>query len=317
LLLQLVPSPRLIYIWADKGQAAIVAQIAITGLSLNLLSQTHWVAKACFVLSLTFALMAVYYSTTQQRILGRLLKAQGVRLWIRGGNRQSRSDRIVPSFDDFARSWPFSGLPNRPVEIAAQPRLTALVQNSLNSWLMTTRLLSGIYGFFYRINLESDFVSSDPDDYTPEGTNTEEIKSDIIYHCFTPSAASVLTISAPQMMLTGSLGMLLIGLAIYFGFVWARNLDANAGVHDSRNVFITYAVGLAAASVVYNLSLFFQDDDKRSERQIVEEYLDDYLSRHPDAVTRWRLDGPQLQNGIPLADIGREGRERDTEAQHP
>jgi hypothetical protein len=72
------PSSKLLYIRNDKKQAAIVAQIAITGLSLNFLSQTHWVARTCFVLSLTFALMAVYYSTTQQRTLGRLLKAKGV-----------------------------------------------------------------------------------------------------------------------------------------------------------------------------------------------------------------------------------------------
>jgi hypothetical protein len=67
---------------------------------LNALSQTHWVARACFVLSLTFALMAVYYATTQQRTLGRLLKAKDVRLWIRGGNRQSEAARLVPSIND-------------------------------------------------------------------------------------------------------------------------------------------------------------------------------------------------------------------------
>jgi hypothetical protein len=118
------------------------------------------------------------------------------------------------------------------------------------------------------------------------------------------------------MMLTASLGMLLTGLAIYFGFLWTRNLDTNAGFHDSRNVFITYAAGLAIAVVVYNLSLFFQDDDQRSERQIVEAYLDDYLSNHPNAVTRWGLDHPQLENGIQLADREREGREHGNEAQN-
>lgn len=74
---------------------------------------------------------------------------------------------------------------------------------------------------------------------------------------------------------------------------------------------------MAIAVVVYNLSLFFQDDDQRSERQIVEAYLDNYLSNHPDAVNRWGLEIPQVGNGIPLADIGREGREHDTEVQSP
>ncbi len=67
------------------------------GLSLNSLNQTHWVARARFVLSVTFALMAVYYATTQPRTLGQLLNAKDVRLWIRGGNRQSENGRIVPS----------------------------------------------------------------------------------------------------------------------------------------------------------------------------------------------------------------------------
>lgn len=109
--------------------------------------------------------------------------------------------------------------------------------------------------------------------------------------------------------------MLLIGLAIYFGFLWTRNLDTNAGFRDSRNVFITYAAGLAITVVVYNLSLFFQDDDQRSERQIVEAYLDNYLSNHPDAISRWGLDRPPLGDGIELADMGREEREHGNQAQ--
>ncbi|TGO42753.1 hypothetical protein BHYA_0005g00180 [Botrytis hyacinthi] len=64
--------------------SAIVAQIAITGLSLDSLNKTHWMAKSCFVMSLTFSLASVYYSLTQQRILGRLIRAKDVRHWIRG-----------------------------------------------------------------------------------------------------------------------------------------------------------------------------------------------------------------------------------------
>ncbi|PMD26210.1 hypothetical protein NA56DRAFT_698375 [Hyaloscypha hepaticicola] len=293
--------------------AAIVAQIAITGLSLNFLSQTHWVARVCFVLSLTFALMAVYYSTTQQRTLGRLLKAKGVRLWIRGVNRRSPTGRIIPTLDDLVKKLPFPEIHDRLTQGSAQFHVTALIQNS---WF-TSSLLHGFSAFIYATTFDFDFLSSDPDDYTPNLSNIEDIKSDIIYHCFTPSVASVLTISAPQMMLTASLGMLLIGLAIYFGFLWTRNLDTNAGFHDIRNVFITYTAGLAIAVVVYNLSLFFQDDDQRSERQIVEAYLDNYLSNHPDTVNRWGLEIPQVGNGIPLADMGREGREHDAEVQSP
>ncbi len=63
-----------------------------------------------------------------------------------------------------------------------------------------------------------DFVPSDPDDYTPD-SSVRDIRSNIIYHCFTPSAACVITIAAPQMLLSSSLAMLLIALGIYFGFM--------------------------------------------------------------------------------------------------
>jgi len=71
---------------------------------------------------------------------------------------------------------------------------------------------------------------------------------------FLPSAASVLTISAPNMLLSASLNAFLIGLGVYLGFVWTRNLDALAGPHDSRDVFITYVISLAVCYGVYSLS---------------------------------------------------------------
>ncbi|CZS93649.1 uncharacterized protein RAG0_03831 [Rhynchosporium agropyri] len=58
--------------------AAIVAQIAITCLSLDNLSHTHWIVKAFFVFSITSSLIAVYYASTQQRVMGRLLQAKQV-----------------------------------------------------------------------------------------------------------------------------------------------------------------------------------------------------------------------------------------------
>jgi hypothetical protein len=111
--------------------------------------------------------------------------------------------------------------------------------------------------------------------------------------------------------------MLLIALAIYFGFTWTRELDTNAGRNDSRNVFITYIVGLTIAGLVYGVSKLYQNDNKRSELQIVEGYVDEYLAKHPEARERWRLDIPQSEDGIELADMGREEREHDTEAQNP
>ena len=109
--------------------------------------------------------------------------------------------------------------------------------------------------------------------------------------------------------------MLLIALAIYFGFVWTRNLDTNSGFHDSRNVFITYIVGLAVAVGVYSVSQLYQEDEKRYERQIVEGYLDEYLTKHPEARNRGGLNNPYAGNDIPPAEVARQGRQQDAEGQ--
>jgi hypothetical protein len=228
----------------------------MTELFLNFLSQTHWVARAFFVLSLTFALMATYYATTQQRTLGRLLKAKEVRFWIRGGNRQSEAARAVPSFDEIIRKLRRS----RGVEageVHARPRTSPIQVTSLTEF--SSRVVCDV---------RFDFRLSEPDEYVRDRSNMDRFKKDLIRCCFTPSAASVIIISAPQMLLSASLLMLLIALGIYLGFR-TRSLGQTAGINDSRNIFIIYVVGLAISGFVYNISQLFQDVENRSERQIV------------------------------------------------
>jgi hypothetical protein len=246
--------------------------------------------------------MAVYYATTQQRTLGRLLKAKDVRIWIRGGNRHAQMNRIIPSFDDILKRLPPSNTP--------RDFLQNFLQAHLLAWAPNSRLLPILLQLLIPKLEVPDLSSSDPNDYAPNLSEftRRDIKSDVIYHCFIPSVASVITISAPQMMLTSSLTMLLIALAIYFGFVWTRNLDLAAGHNDSRNVFITYLVGLVVAWLVYTISQLFQNDDKRSERQIAEEYLDEYLANNREALARWGIDIQHVENSIPLTEMARDGR---------
>jgi hypothetical protein len=115
----------------------------------------------------------------------------------------------------------------------------------------------------------------------------DRFEKDIIRCCFTPSVAFVITISAPQMLLSGCLLMLLTALGIYLGFLWTRSLNTNAGNNDSRSVFITYVVGLAVSGFVYSISQRFQDGEKRPERQIVERYFRGYVDAHPGVVRSW------------------------------
>ncbi|ERF75575.1 hypothetical protein EPUS_04555 [Endocarpon pusillum Z07020] len=89
------------------------------------------------------------------------------------------------------------------------------------------------------------------------------------------------------MLLTTSLVALIIALGIYLGFTWTRGLDTDAGLHDSRNVFIMYAVGLTVCILVYSISGLIQDGDTRTEYDILEDHLHDYVLPNPAIVQNW------------------------------
>ncbi|KAH6721666.1 hypothetical protein BKA61DRAFT_591128 [Leptodontidium sp. MPI-SDFR-AT-0119] len=209
--------------------AAIVAQIAITGLSLDNLSQTHWIVKASFVFSIISSLIAVYYASTQQRVMGRLLQAKQVRGWIRGRVPAQRGDSLW----QIKRSHKFRG---------------------------------------------------DPTDYITLASSAGNLSPDIVEQCFTPSVASVITMSAPQILLSASLLSLLLALGMYFGFVWTRHLDVDAGKDGGGNVLIFYLITLTLCFAVYSVSRLIQDDDIRTERTILLEYAGDFLEKYADVA---------------------------------
>jgi hypothetical protein len=96
-----------------------------------------------------------------------------------------------------------------------------------------------------------------------------------------PSAASVLTVSAPNMLLSSSLNSFLVGLGVYLGFTWTRSLDEVTGTRGSRAVFIFYVVGLAVCYGVYAASstvVADQEDWNLWEvfRKMVEDGIGDY-----------------------------------------
>ncbi|MCJ1470696.1 hypothetical protein MMC07_009343, partial [Pseudocyphellaria aurata] len=190
--------------------AAIISQIAITALSLPLLSQTHWVAQGFWIFSLISGIVAVYYASAQHRTMGRLLLPDQVRGWIRGTKFVERG--AVTS----------TGIP------------------------------------------------------TP---------AECFQSCL-PHPTSVLVMSAPQLLLTCSLGSFVIGLGVYLGFVWQRKLDASAGFNDSKNIFITYIISTAVCVIFYIPSTLTQDFGYRENP---------YLTVVSNVV-RWYSD--DLQNKI-------------------
>lgn len=63
-------------------QGAIIAQIAITALSLPYLEQTHWTVQASFVVSLVAGLLSVYYACMIQLELSNLQGPKQVKQWL-------------------------------------------------------------------------------------------------------------------------------------------------------------------------------------------------------------------------------------------
>lgn len=67
----------------------------------------------------------------------------------------------------------------------------------------------------------------------------------IVLNRFTSALSSVITVSAPSLLLSWALLLLLTGMGVFLGFIWVRELDVDAGVNDSRAVFIVNIVVLA------------------------------------------------------------------------
>ena len=100
------------------------------------------------------------------------------------------------------------------------------------------------------------------------------VKRRILLQAFLPGQASVITVSAPEQLLSASLFSLLSGLGVYLAFIWQRGLDTNAGTDDSKNVFIVFTVSLAVCLAIYSLSTIVQSDKyTKSPTIIVEENL--------------------------------------------
>ena len=66
-----------------SAQGAIIAQVAITGLSLPSLSSTHWLARAFLLLAVISGCLSVYYACVLQRTVGKLYRPSHVRDWLR------------------------------------------------------------------------------------------------------------------------------------------------------------------------------------------------------------------------------------------
>ena len=68
------------------------------------------------------------------------------------------------------------------------------------------------------------------------------------------SISAVFILSAPYTMMTYAINAFVVGLAIYQGFVWTRNLDTDAGKINSRNIFIAYIVSSGFGVIFFSFA---------------------------------------------------------------
>ncbi|CRK34107.1 hypothetical protein BN1708_006260 [Verticillium longisporum] len=108
---------------------AIVAQLAITGLSLEARSQAHWTASAFLTASIAFGVISVYVSFIVQQELNGLLGSTGVADWLSvpltQAELQAKADQLYrdPALDDTELSVPLER-EVQPENGAGRPGLT-------------------------------------------------------------------------------------------------------------------------------------------------------------------------------------------------
>jgi hypothetical protein len=197
-------------------KGAIFTQVAITALSLPYLSQSHWVARACFVISLISGTLSVFFAVLLQRIIGSLYEARTLRAWLSSLDTypDMKDLRALKKFLQLSSTHSTSDTTQRDVEAAR--------------------------------TLQDHFAKFD----------LQQRRIGVV------SLFSALILETPRSMINISLGSFLTGLAVYFGFLWTRDLDANAGPGDSRNLFIIFIVTVLCCIGMYSVPRGIKSNDE-------------------------------------------------------
>lgn len=81
------------------------------------------------------------------------------------------------------------------------------------------------------------------------------------------SLAAIFIVSAPFAMVKVSIFTFLVGLAIYQGFIFTKNLDDNTAPGDSRNSFIVLMVGTGMCSLFFSTIFSAKDFESTMRSQ--------------------------------------------------
>lgn len=210
---------------------AIIAQIALTALSLPNLDDTHWTARAAFTIGLVAGSLAVFCSCVLQSKMSGLHSPYAVRRWLTRPHETLADLYNLQSIIDTSKSRVSSsenpalltGIPDGPgqVRLLAMQQALFAVREQLNK-------------LHYR-----------------------------------PSLSAALIITAPSQLLNVALGALLTGFGIYFGLVYTAGLPAIEDHHSALAVLAVYIVSAASGLIFFYLPMLFKlgatmRDSKRS-----------------------------------------------------
>lgn len=142
---------------------------------------------------------------------------------------------------------------------------------SVRTWIRGFRLRRSQKLYEKALRLDSD----------PSEFDRELLLGDqAIDRCFRPAYATVLTLSAPQVLLSTSLFSLLIGIGVYLGFMWTSHIDENFGRYDSRNIWIVYLITAVTSVLVYSTSRLITDDERIYEERVLSDYRRKWVKQH-------------------------------------
>jgi uncharacterized membrane protein YedE/YeeE len=197
---------------------AIIAQIALTALSLPNLDDTHWTARAAFTIGLVAGSLAVFCSCVLQSKMSSLHSPYAVRRW------------LTRPHETFADLYKPRRAMNSSRKGASDPEIPVFRRDDPDG---RAKLLV----------VQENLV------HLREQLNKLHSR---------PSLSAALIITAPSQLLNVALGALLTGFGIYFGLVYTARLPAIEDHSSALAVLTVYIVSAASGLVLFYLPMLFK-----------------------------------------------------------
>ncbi len=118
-----------------------------------------------------------------------------------------------------------------------------------------------------------------------------------------PAVSSILTVSAPVMLLSASLNSFLAGFGVYLGLSWTQNSNDSANADDNRNVFLIYIVGLGVCYGIYAISATISQGQRPNPWDDLPNLLRQANAAHHHQTPRAREAGEHIQMEPPTPDV--------------